>query len=56
MIATSRSRGLKSNSRIDSFRSAGSETSATPAFDVAQQALHSELCVHGLTPHTPKQQ
>ena len=37
MNATSRNRALRGTSRIDSFRSAVSETSAAPAFDIAQQ-------------------
>ncbi len=37
MSSTSRTRGMRSTSRIDSFRSAVSDTSGPAAFDIAQQ-------------------
>lgn len=37
MSSTSRTRSMKSTSRIDSFRSAVSDTDGPAAFDIAQQ-------------------
>ncbi len=37
MSSTSRTRGMRSTSRIDSFRSAASDTDGPAAFDIAQQ-------------------
>ncbi len=37
MSSTSRTRGMRSTSRIDSFRSAASDIDGPAAFDIAQQ-------------------